>query len=219
MTLSSDQTSVSAVVFDIGNVLVGWEPEAMFDRVIGPERRRQLFDRVDIDAMNTSMDRGAPFRETVYRTAEAHPEFADEIRLWHDRWIEMFRPVHRRSVHLLRALRSRGVPVFALSNFGRDTIRIAEAEMPFLREFDQRFISGELGCLKPEPEIYRIVERECGHAPERLLFTDDRDENILGATSRGWQGHVFETPSGFAECLVNHGLLDREEAFPDEGGS
>lgn len=219
MTLSSDQTSVSAVVFDIGNVLVAWEPEAMFDRVIGSERRRQLFDRVDIEAMNTSMDRGAPFRETVYQTAEAHPEFAREIRLWHDRWIEMFTPVHRHSVHLLRALRHRGIPVFALSNFGKDTIRIAEAEMPFLLEFDQRFISGELGCLKPEPEIYRIVERECGHAPERLLFTDDRDENILAAESRGWQGHVFETPSGFAECLVNHGLLDREEAFPDEGGS
>ena len=219
MTSNVDHAPVTAVVFDIGNVLVGWEPEAMYDRVIGPDRRRKLFASVDLDTMNISMDRGAPFKETVHQTAAAHPEFTDDILLWHDRWIEMFTPVLHHSVHLLHTLRRKGVPVFALSNFGKETIRIADQSMPFLLDFDMRFISGELECLKPEPEIYAIVERECGHAPEGLLFADDRPENIRAAQERGWHGHLFESSEGFAACLVSHGILDESEAFPEGSGS
>src|SRR5690606_13521206 len=77
-----------AVIFDIGRVLIHWDPHGFYDRVIGPEARAQLFAEVDLEGMNERIDNGAPWRETVYATAEAHPHRAAEIRLWHDRWIE-----------------------------------------------------------------------------------------------------------------------------------
>ena len=112
--------------------------------------------------MNLRVDRGAPFAESVRTLARAHPDWATEIMRWHDDWPEMFAPVIARNVALLRALRAQGMPVFALSNFGRETFEIACATHAFLDEFDQRYISGHLGVLKPESEIYAIVERESG---------------------------------------------------------
>lgn len=201
-----------AVVFDIGRVLIEWNPEAFYDGVIGPERRHALFAEVDLDGMNRSVDMGAPFRETVYAMAGRHPDRAGEIRLWHDRWIEMARPEISRSVRLLRALRAKGVPVFALTNFGVDSFDLAERHYPFLAEFDRRFISGHLGVMKPDPAIYRILEEQSGVAPGALLFTDDKAENVAAAEARGWRGHVFDGPEGLAERLVADGLLTGTEA-------
>lgn len=201
-----------AVVFDIGNVLIEWNPERFYDAEIGPERRRALFEAVDLHGMNDRVDRGGDFRATIYETAEAHPEWRDEIRLWHDRWIELARPEIPGSVRLLRALRARGVPVFALTNFGIGSFELARGHYPFLDEFDRAFVSGRMGVIKPEPEIYARVEAETGLAPERLLFADDRADNVAAAEARGWQAHLFDGPAGWARRIVASGLLEREAA-------
>lgn len=132
--------------------------------------------------------------------------------MWHDRWIEMATPAIDHSVRLLRALRAAGVPVFALTNFGIQTFEIAEPVYPFLGEFDRRYISGHMGVIKPEKEIYEQVEADCGVPPGALLFTDDRIDNINMAAARGWQTHLFEGPQGWADRLVAHGLLKEENA-------
>ncbi|WP_371038689.1 HAD-IA family hydrolase [Rhodosalinus sp. FB01] len=201
-----------AVIFDIGNVLIEWNPERFYDAEIGPARRRALFEAVDLHAMNDRVDRGGDFRDTIYETAEAYPEWRDEIRLWHDRWIELARPEIPRSVQLLRALRGRGVPVFALTNFGIGSFELARGHYPFLDEFDRAFVSGHMGVIKPEPEIYERVEAETGLAPERLLFADDRADNVAAAAARGWQAHRFDGPEGWARRLVDAGLLGAEAA-------
>lgn len=203
--------TAKAVVFDIGNVLIEWQPERFFDRHIGPERRRRLFAEVDLHGANDKVDRGASLAETIADLAARTPHLADEIQMWHDHWIDMAGPAIPHSVRLLQALRRRGVPVMALSNFGIETFRLAQARYPFLDEFDRRFISGHLGVIKPAEEIYRIVERDCGHAPHELLFTDDRRDNIKAAAARGWNVHLFDGAAGLAQVLVAHGLLPEEE--------
>lgn len=210
--------SIDAVVFDIGNVLIEWQPERFFDRVIGPERRRAMFDLVDLHGMNDIIDRGGPFRETVYGTADRYPEFADAIRMWHDRWLELAQPVIAPSVRLMRALRARGVPVFTLTNFGIETFALAERHFDFLSEFDRRYISGHMGVIKPEPEIYRMVEADSGVPARRLLFADDRPDNVAAARQRGWNAHLFEGPAGWARTLVDHGLLSAREAGLEAAG-
>jgi 2-haloacid dehalogenase len=201
-----------AVVFDIGNVLVGWQPEAFYDRVIGPDRRRALFAEVDLHGMNEAVDAGDPFRDTIYAWADGHPDWAPEIRMWHDRWVELASPRIEGSIALQRALRAKGVPVFALTNFGKDTFATAIARMDFLADFDRRYVSGELKVTKPDPRIYQIVEDDCGIAPDRLIFTDDRADNITAAARRGWRTHQFETWQGWARRLVAEGLLSNKEA-------
>jgi 2-haloacid dehalogenase len=203
---------VEAVVFDIGNVLVGWQPEGFYDQVIGMERRQRLFAEVDLYTMNAAVDAGAPLQATVYACADRHPDWAAEIRLWHDRWSDMLYPRIEGSIALLRALRRSGVPVFALTNFGRDTYEVARASLDVLNEFDREYVSGRLGVMKPDPQIYALVEADCGVAPGGLLFADDKAENIAAAAARGWQVHHFTTWEGWAAELVAAGLLGREEA-------
>ncbi|PYE84288.1 HAD family hydrolase [Pseudoroseicyclus aestuarii] len=204
--------TIKAVVFDIGNVLIEWNPERFYDSVIGEERRRAMFSETDLHGMNERVDKGEAFRDTVMAHAADLPEWRAEIEMWHDRWIEMASPAIDHSVRLLRALRRRGVPVYALSNFGVETFALAETHYPFLEEFDKRFVSGHLEMVKPYPEIYETLERETGLAPETLLFTDDRADNIEAAQARGWGVHLFEGAEAFAARLVQEGLLTEEEA-------
>lgn len=201
-----------AVIFDIGNVLTRWQPEAFYDRVIGEDRRRALFAAVDLHHMNDLIDEGALFRETIYDWAERYPVWAPEVRMWYDRWIELASPRIDGSIRLQRALRAKGVPVFALTNFGRNSFAEAVPKMDFLQDFDKRYVSGEMGVIKPDPRIYEMVEQDCGIAPDRLIFTDDRADNITAAARRGWRTHQFETWQGWARRLVAEGLLTDQEA-------
>ena len=201
-----------AVIFDIGNVLIEWQPERYYDSVIGEERRKEMFATVDLHGMNDKVDLGGNFTEVIYATAEEYPAFREEIRMWHVSWIELATPVIDHSLRLLRALRTKGVPVFALTNFGIQSFDYAETQYPFLGEFDRRYISGHMGVIKPDPRIYEMVEQDCGVAPEALLFADDRTDNVNLALSRGWQAHLFEGPQGWADELVAKGLLTKDEA-------
>ncbi|MGC9369448.1 MAG: HAD family hydrolase [Paracoccaceae bacterium] len=204
-----------AVIFDIGNVLIGWHPERFYDRAIGEDRRRALFAAVDLHDMNERVDLGADFARTVYDMADRNPDFRDEIRMWHDHWLELAQPLIPHSVQLMRALQARGTPVFALTNFGVGSFELAAAHYPFLRDFDRSYVSGHLKVIKPDPRIYEIVERDSGLPPESLLFTDDRADNIAAAGARGWQTHHFTGPEGWAARLVAAGLLSEEEARYD----
>jgi 2-haloacid dehalogenase len=203
---------VEAVIFDIGNVLTRWQPEAFYDREIGEARRRALFAAVDLHHMNDLIDAGALFRETVYDWADRYPVWALEIRWWYDRWIELASPRIEGSIALQRALRARGVPVYCLTNFGRYSFDEALPKLDFLAEFDRHYVSGRMGVIKPDPRIYAMVEQDCGLAPQALLFADDKACNIAAAAARGWRTHQFESWQGWAARLVAEGLLTAGEA-------
>lgn len=204
--------TVDTVVFDIGNVLIEWQPERHYDAVIGEARRKAMFAAVDLHAMNDDVDRGAPFRATIEKTANAYPEFKNEILMWYFDWIKMAAPAIPHSVALMRALRAKGVRVVALTNFGIESFEFAETKYPFLTEFDKTYVSGRMGCVKPHSLIYEMLEAGEKAQGAQLLFADDRQENIDMAASRGWQTHLFDGPRGWAERLVDETLLTREEA-------
>lgn len=204
--------TIEAVIFDIGNVLIEWNPERFYDWQIGRAEREALFAEVDLHAMNEEIDAGGLFKETIYAWADRYPDWGDEIRMWFDNWMDMASPRIEGSIALLRALRLRGVPVFALTNFGLHSFAYAQTQYDFLAEFDRAYVSGRLGVTKPDPRIYELVEADCGIAPGRLLFTDDRAENITAAEARGWQCHTFDGWQGWARRLVAEGLLEPAEA-------
>jgi len=201
-----------AVIFDIGNVLIGWQPERVYDARIGADRSAAFFAEVPIHAANIEVDRGAPFRATMQALADAHPHWAEEVMWWHDDWLTMVTPVIEGSVATLKALKARGIPIYALTNFGAETFQIALRAFPFLHLFDRAFVSGQMGVIKPDPAIYAAVEAATGLAPEALLFTDDKPENIEAAAARGWQTHHFTDWRPWAEHLVSLGLLSHKEA-------
>lgn len=204
--------TIKAVIFDIGNVLIEWQPERFYDSVIGTERRRAMFEAVDLHAMNDLVDLGHHFTDTVYAAAEENPEWRAEIRMWHDRWIEMTSPVIDHSVRLMEALQAKGVPVFSLTNFGIQSYDFAATHYGFMRQFDRDFISGHMKTIKPDPTIYQMVEDASGLSGGDLIFADDRADNIAAAHARGWHTHHFKGPQGWADRLVAEGFLTKAEA-------
>ncbi|WP_299817949.1 HAD family phosphatase [uncultured Jannaschia sp.] len=205
-------TAVEAVIFDIGNVLIEWQPERFYDREFGEDRRRAMFAAVDLHGMNDRIDGGEVFRDVVYATAEAYPDHAEAIRMWHDRWLELAAPVIELSVRLLRALRGNGVKVHALTNFGVESFALAQENFDFLHEFDELFVSGHMKVTKPAPAIFERVAERLGLPGGAILFTDDRAENIAAADAMGWRTHLFEGAEGWARRLVSEGLLNEEQA-------
>lgn len=201
-----------AVIFDIGNVLIEWQPERFYDARIGAERRRAMFAAVDLHGMNDRVDMGQGFRDVIYEVAEANPEWRAEIRMWHDHWLDLAAPAIDRSVRLMRALRAQGLPVHALTNFGIESFALASGHYTFLGEFDRPFVSGHMAVIKPAPRIYEMVEADLGLSGDQLFFTDDRPDNIDAAAARGWRTHLFEGPDGLADRLVAEGLLSVEDA-------
>lgn len=192
-------TMVEAVIFDIGNVLIKWDPIQFYDRVIGVDARRALFAAVDLEGMNLAVDAGADLHQSVEEMAAQYPEHAGSIRMWRDNWLEFVIGPIDGSVALLRRLRAAGVPVHALTNFGHTPLAMADAAFPFLLEFDSRFVSAELGVCKPDPAIYAAVEQSLGIPAKGLFFIDDKRENTSAASARGWQTHFFEG----SEALVH----------------
>jgi len=204
--------TVKAVVFDIGNVLIEWQPERFYDAQVGEARRRDMFAALDLHGMNNGVDRGETFIDAVTDFAAANAKYHAEIMMWHDNWADMASPSIPHSVRLLHALRADGVPCYALSNFGIQTFEIAQKRYPFLKDFDRRYISGHMGVIKPDVQIYKMLEDDCGTDPKGLLFTDDGIDNIRAADARGWQTHLFDGPAAFAARLVAEGLLTPEQA-------
>jgi len=204
--------SIQAVLFDIGNVLIEWQPERFYDAQIGEERRRAMFSEVDLHGMNDLIDRGHNFRDTIYDWAQNYPQWQLEIQMWHDNWLQLATPQIPHSVRLMRALKARDTPVFILSNIGVQTWDIACEAYPYLTEFDRAYVSGHMQVIKPEPDIYAQVEADCGLPPESLIFADDRQDNLDTAAARGWNTHLFTSPQGWAERLVSERLLTAEDA-------
>lgn len=204
--------TIDAVIFDIGNVLIEWQPEKFYDRVIGQTRREAFFAEVPLHEEHQRVDEGVALRDVMYPLAERYPHWGDEIRMWHDNWNELAAPAIPHSVRILQALAGKSVPVYALTNFGHDNFPLSQQAFPFLKLFDREYVSGRLKLIKPDPAIYAHVESDCGIAPSGLLFTDDRADNIATAAARGWQTHLFEGPQGWAARLVAEGLLTQEEA-------
>jgi len=170
---------IKAVVFDIGNVLMEWHPDKVYGELI-PDvaRRKAIFEEVGLDEMNLDVDRGAPFKETIYAKADAFPQYGDLIRAWHDR----------------------------CSNFGVESYEYAKSVYPELDEFDVEFISGRLRMIKPDFGIYVHLEEETGLSGADLVFFDDRLDNIEAAQKRGWHGFVFTSPDQMAIDLQGLGL-------------
>lgn len=201
--------TVKAAVFDLGNVLLQWDPEGYYDSKFGEARRKAFFDAVPIEEVNHRSDQGESLSQMVAELAEEFPDWATEIRVWSDEWIKICAPAIKGSVILLEQLKQANVPVFSLTNFGDETFEIARQTYSFLDLFDQQFVSARLKVVKPDPGIYEALEQATGFSGGELIFTDDKLENIQAAAARGWKTHHFTSSDGWARALVSAGLLER----------
>jgi len=196
------------VVFDIGNVLLRWDPRYLYRKVFDDEERMERFLSTAL-AMDfvSHTDAVEDFGAAVALRAESFPEFAKELRMFHERWLETLGGPIEKNVALLRRLRASGKPVYALSNFAQETFALAERKHDFLSEFDGRVISGHVGVIKPEPRIYEILFERAGRRPSELLFIDDSLANVRASEALGMPAIHFTSGVDLEKALVARGAL------------
>jgi HAD superfamily hydrolase (TIGR01509 family) len=196
------------VVFDIGNVLLRWNPRNLYRNVFDDEERMERFlaTALGMDFVSHT-DIADDFAGALEARARSFPEFAEELRMFRPRWIETLGGPIEENVALLRRLRASGKPVYALSNFAYETFALAESHHDFLSEFDDRVISGHVGVAKPEPRIYQILFERVGRQPSELLFIDDSLANVRAAEAVGMPAIHFGPGVDLEKELVARGAL------------
>lgn len=185
------------IVFDLGNVLVGWEPRALFRKLfVGREEEMEWFlANVCTSEWNLQQDRGRTFAQGVAELIALHPaEHHAAIRAYHERWPEMLTGVIAGSLALLEELHRAGTPLYALTNWNQETFEHARARYAFLKLFRGVVVSGEEKLIKPELEIYRLLCARYGVAPGDCVFVDDSSKNVEGARAAGMHGLLFVGP-------------------------
>jgi len=198
-----------AVIFDVGNVLYGWDPESFLARQIADDEARLRFiEDTDLYAWHDSLDGGRPYVEAAAELSEKFPAYAGLISAWGDRFGETITdPVP--GVHeIVAELDQVGVPLYAITNFSADFWGpFHERERAFFSRFREIVVSGEEKLMKPDAAIYLRALDRFGLRPDEALFIDDRGINVLGAELVGMRAHLFTDADALRERLKAEGLL------------
>ncbi len=199
----------TTVVFDIGNVLVAWDPRHLYRRYfVGREEEMEWFlANICTPAWNLEQDRGRSFTDAVELLLKKHPrKWHPMIRAFDVEWQETISGPIQGSVDILRALKSSKVPVYAITNWNQDKFREARQRFDFLNGFDGIIVSGDERLLKPGREIFELFSRRYGVKLENAVFIDDSVRNVEGARAAGMQALHFTSPEALARDLRMFGF-------------
>jgi len=202
-------TSPRAVVFDLGGVLIDWNPRYLYRTLFGDDTAamEHFLTHVCSPAWNHRQDAGRSFAEGSAELIREFPEARPLIEAWHERFDETLGGAIAGSVEILAALRERGVPLYALSNWWAETFPIARARFDFLGWFDGIVISGELGVAKPDPRIFAHLLETYRLRADATVFVDDLPVNVAAAAAAGMQTILFTDPAALREQLRQLDLL------------
>jgi len=203
--------AVKAVVFDLGKVLVDWDPRHLYRKLFDDEAAMEEFlATVCTLEWNDRLDRGMPFAEGVAQLTAAFPEHRDLIDAYHSRWIEMVPGAVEETVVVLAELHGRGVPLYALSNWSAETFLLVRDRFPFMEWFDGIVLSGEVGVTKPDARIFDELRTRYGLEPATTLFIDDIEANVDGARAAGLQAVRFDSAATLRGDLTRLGVLESD---------
>jgi 2-haloacid dehalogenase len=191
------------VVFDIGNVLVHWDPRRVYRTIFKTEAEVDDFlTRVLPPEWNLEQDRGRSWKEAEDIQIALFPDYADAIRAFRARWIETVPNAIAGTVAILEKLKAGGVPLYAITNFASDTLVEAKTLYPFLAtSFIDMVVSGDEKLIKPDPAIYHVLLNRQKLQAEDCVFIDDSMKNVEAAAKLGIHALHFTTPEVFAKDL------------------
>jgi 2-haloacid dehalogenase len=201
---------VNAVVFDLGGVLVDWDPRYLLRKVM-PGRETEM-ESILADVLNhewnLARDHGDSWPEAMARLEARHPQWVDVFRAFDERWAETLRGSHEATVEILRELHERGTKLYALSNWSAQKFPAAEERFEWLTWFDGVVVSGRVRMAKPDPAIFRYLLERYGLQASGVFFIDDHEPNVVAARALGMHAHHFRDAATLRADLADHGLLD-----------
>jgi 2-haloacid dehalogenase len=199
----------SAVVFDLGGVLIDWNPRYLYRQLFdGDDAAMERFlTEVTTPEWNLQQDAGRTWDEAVEALTRLHPEHAELIAAYRDRWTETLGEAIGPTVSVLDELRQTGLRLFALSNWSAETFPVARPRYPFLEWFEGIVISGEVGITKPDERVYRHLLDRFGLDAASTVFIDDSAANVRAAQEVGLIAIRFEGGDALRTALAGLGLL------------
>ena len=200
-------TACNAVVFDLGGVLIHWDPRLLYRKLLpSAVAVEEFLNEICTPEWNARQDAGRSFPEGIADLTSKFPEQSSLIAAWYNRFAEMIFPMED-SIEVLRDLHQRRVHLYALSNWGAETFDATRPMYPFLEWFRGHVISGQVGLVKPDPRIFQFLLREHNLRSAEVLFVDDHLPNVEAASGLGFQVIHFTAAAELRESLEEHGLL------------
>jgi len=194
---------LKAIIFDFGNVLLEWNPRFVYQRYFpnDPEGIERFLQEVNFMEWNLLQDQGRPFAEGVAVLSKEFPHYSDLIQAYHDHWTDSLGDSLVGTVEILKELKQAGYPLYGLSNWSAETFPHARKKHDFFDLLDDMVISGEVGHVKPYPEIFQIMLDRIGRPAHECLFIDDVLANIEQAQRMGFETIHFQSPEQLATAL------------------
>ena len=201
-------TQFTTVVFDLGGVLIDWNPRHLYRKLFGADEAgmERFLAEVCTPEWNARLDAGYPFADAVAEAIAAHPDHAELIGAYWERWPEMLGTAVDGTVAILSEVRRAGYRTYALSNWASETFAITRQRYPFLDELDGILISGEVGIGKPNPAIFREFLSRFDLWPDKTIYIDDWDLNVAAAASLGMTAIHFHDAAALRTELRRLGL-------------
>ncbi len=207
-SLSQTRASAEVAIFDLGGVLIDWNPRYLFRKLFNDEVEMERFlATVCTQEWNERQDGGRPIAEAVAELTTRYPDQSALIEAYYARWPEMMAGALEETVEILAELRAQDVPLYSLTNFSAETFPHARARFNFLDWFRGIIVSGEVGLKKPDERIYRLLLRRYGIDPAEAVFIDDVPANIVGGEAAGITGLHFTSASKLRRELAAIGML------------
>ncbi|MGE5566801.1 MAG: HAD family hydrolase [Parcubacteria group bacterium] len=202
------RASPRGVLFDVGNVIVGWNPRRLYSQLF-PEAAAcdEFLARVCSPAWHHRHDMGVPFDDNAAALIAEHPHHENAIRAWDARFLEMVGPVIAETEAVMDELAARDVPMFGLTNMPSSKWPQIRAMTPAFGHLRDVVVSGDIGVTKPDARAFEIACERAGMRPGELLFVDDFRPNIEAADALGFHVHHFTDPAALRPELVRLGLL------------
>jgi 2-haloacid dehalogenase len=212
--MASPTSARQVVVFDLGGVLIDWNPRYLYRKLFADEPAMERFlAEVCHAAWNEEQDRGRSFAAAVEEAAARHPDQRALIEAYHLRWGEMLAGPIPGSVQILEELKQAGHELHALTNWSVETFPIARERYEFLDHFESILVSGEVGLIKPDPRIFELLLARIGHAPAVCIYIDDNAANAAAAGALGFDAIHFRSPAQLRAELARReplrGLAER----------
>ena len=200
---------IQAIIFDIGGVLLEWDPHALYRNFFDqPQQIDQFLAEVGFAAWNAEQDQGRPFAEGVAELSSQFPHRAQLIHAYYDRWEDSIVGPISGSVAILRRLKQASYPLYALSNWSAETFPWVSKEYAFFDLFDDIVLSGDVKMIKPDPAIFKLLLARIRYPAHSCLLIDDSQPNIVAAKSLGFNTINFKSPEQLESELQRYHLLE-----------
>lgn len=200
---------INTIIFDLGAVLIDWNPQYLYKKLFKEESEIQHFlENICTPAWNEEQDGGRTIQEATDLLIKQHPKHEANIRAFYDRWEEMLNGPITGTVDIFKELKDSGrYKIYALTNWSEETFPIAVKRFEFLNWFDGIVVSGTERDRKPFPSFYQLLLDRYQVKPEEAIFIDDNLRNVKAAETLGITSIHFTTPENLRETLNQKGIL------------